>query len=220
MKVYAIGDIHGCFKTFFTLLEKLNYSKEDKLILLGDLIDRGGSSKEVLDLVIDLKNSGFDIGSVMGNHDIMMLESLRSKEGYENWKFYGGDSALRSFGVEHIRDIPDKYFELISDFKAYIVYENYLLVHGGLNFDLEDPLEDTESMMWERNRDGIDKDKLDGKTMLVGHTPKPQSTIEESLEKRRIFLDGGCCYADNPDLGKLFVLELTKKKLYWQTNIE
>ena len=70
---FAIGDIHGCCKTFRRLLESLSLEKTDVVYLLGDLIDRGPDSKGVVEAVICLLADGYDIRSCLGNHEDMML---------------------------------------------------------------------------------------------------------------------------------------------------
>lgn len=220
MRIFAVGDVHGCIKTLNSLLNEIKLKKTDKLIFLGDLIDRGPNSKAVLDLFFSLKSEGYDVNSIIGNHEFMMLESLLAKSKREHWKKQGGDIVLKNFNLAHPEQIPKKYFDLISSFPLFLELGGYILVHAGLNFDIDNSFEDKDAMIWERNREGIDTTKLDGKTMLVGHTPKSLDEIKESLNSSRIFLDGGCVYKNNHKLSKLFALELNEKKLYWQSNID
>ena len=79
-RVFAIGDIHGCYKTLKTLLfDEIKITKDDELIFLGDLIDRGLKSKKVLKLILRLKRNGFKVSCLMGNHEIMLLKSIKSE---------------------------------------------------------------------------------------------------------------------------------------------
>lgn len=219
-KIFAIGDIHGCFYSFFDLLNKLGPSKEDEIILLGDLVDRGPRSKEVLDFVIDLKSDGFDIKCVYGNHEIMMMEALKSDLHESSWLKAGGSQTLGSFKIESTKGIPFKYFEMFKEFEFYFERGNYLLTHGGLNFKLNNPLEDTASMPWTRNHiSEIDSDKIQGRKLVVGHTPKTQDEIVKSLDKKIIYLDGGLVFKNKrKGLGDLYSLELKSKKLFWTDN--
>jgi serine/threonine protein phosphatase 1 len=76
-RLFAISDIHGCYRTFYDLvIRKINLKKSDRLILLGDYIDRGDQSKEVVDFIIDLKEKGFDLTMLKGNHEAMLLRVL------------------------------------------------------------------------------------------------------------------------------------------------
>tara|TARA_B100000287_G_scaffold435489_1_gene504060 strand:+ start:6883 stop:7686 length:804 start_codon:yes stop_codon:yes gene_type:complete len=70
MSTYIIGDVHGCFQQFTNLLKKINYNKDkDKIILTGDLVNRGPESLSVLNYCMADQN----ITTVLGNHDLYLL---------------------------------------------------------------------------------------------------------------------------------------------------
>ena len=80
-RLFAIGDIHGCFDSLKELIEhKIHLQKNDKLILLGDYIDRGDKSKEVIDFIIKLQEDGYDLVPLLGNHESMLLNVHKNKE--------------------------------------------------------------------------------------------------------------------------------------------
>ena len=111
MTRYAIGDIHGGSKTFRALLDTLNLKHNDRLYLLGDYVDRGNDSKGVLDLILQLIDSGYDLRPVRGNHDDMMLRNFSgdldmfSSLWLEGW----GSYTLTSFGITAPEMIPSRY---------------------------------------------------------------------------------------------------------------
>ena len=85
-RLIAIGDIHGCFDALRELIEqKVRLVKTDKLILLGDYIDRGDQSKAVVDYIIQLSQGGFDIFPLMGNHEAMLLDTLENESNLVEW---------------------------------------------------------------------------------------------------------------------------------------
>lgn len=98
MNRYVISDIHGCFLTFQELLSKIGFSKSDELILLGDYINRGKRSKEVLDTIIELQSQDYQITALRGNHEDMVFDSLELEE----WTA-GEAETLRSFGIIHLK---------------------------------------------------------------------------------------------------------------------
>jgi serine/threonine protein phosphatase 1 len=75
MGIWAISDIHGCYRTFEALIEKIGLCKEDELHLLGDYIDREPGSKEVLDLILKLKSENYHVHCLLGNHEIMLFHA-------------------------------------------------------------------------------------------------------------------------------------------------
>ena len=70
-RTFGIGDIHGCANTAKKLLfEEIKIDKEDELYFLGDYIDRGQRSKEVVDLILELKNENYKVNALRGNHSM------------------------------------------------------------------------------------------------------------------------------------------------------
>lgn len=220
-RTFAIGDIHGCYRTFKKLLfEVLAVSTEDTIYLLGDYIDRGPRSRKVLKLILKMKSMGFHIKPLMGNHEIMLLGSIFSPLKFQGWMRSGGHSTLESFKVEHPANIKEKYLDFITNLPFFYETEDFIIVHGGLNFDSEKPLEEFESMPWIRNGI-IDKTKIGNRRIIVGHTPSPLERIKKSLQEDRILLDGGCVLAKaNRELGYLVALELETMQLHTQQCID
>ena len=76
-KQWVIADVHGCYKTFVNLLEyKVQLSQDDQLFLLGDYIDRGVGSKEIIDYIADLQESGYKVYTLRGNHEDVLFTLL------------------------------------------------------------------------------------------------------------------------------------------------
>ena len=98
MRTLAIGDIHGCNTAFRTLMEAIQLSPDDFLIFLGDYIDRGPNSKEVVSGVIDYCKSERAV-ALRGNHEVMVLAAREDPLKAHLWSSYGGDEALRSYGA-------------------------------------------------------------------------------------------------------------------------
>src|SRR6478736_5094582 len=110
MRVFAISDIHGCAKTFVSLVEKvIKLTREDKLFLLGDYIDRGPDSKGVIDYIIQLEQKGFDVTALRGNHEEMLLKGITDSHFLEMFLKNGGDKTLEGFGVKHPKELPIEY---------------------------------------------------------------------------------------------------------------
>jgi len=81
MSTYVIGDVHGCFKQFIGLLKKINYNKiKDRIILTGDLVNRGPESLAMLNFCMKDSN----ITTVLGNHDLYLMYCYQSIKAREN----------------------------------------------------------------------------------------------------------------------------------------
>ncbi len=219
---FAISDIHGCAKTFRKLVsEVINLSKEDTLYLLGDYINKGPDSKGVLDFIFELRWSGYTLKCLRGNHEQYLIDGLTYS--WEEIAFIGrgGRETLQSFGVEKVHDIPSGYLNFISSLPFFFEPEHYLLVHAGLNFDLEDPFKDDYSMLNIRNME-VDLTKTGNKKIIHGHVPVSYLEIEKTWAHpcNHISIDGGCVYSHIDGLNHLVALDIQSGLLYHQKNID
>jgi len=215
-RLFAIGDIHGCFKTFYELvIREIDLKKKDKLILLGDYIDRGTQSKEVVDFIIDLQAKGFDVVPLTGNHEAMLLSSYNDPSMFYLWSMNSCETTLLSFGVENVLDIGKHYIDFFSGLKYYESIGNFLFVHAGFN-DLDaDPFNDREHMIWE-SRLYYENQVLWGKTIIHGHRPKTLEYVRKKISENSgvIPIDTGCVYGRASGYGYLSALDVNKMILY------
>lgn len=224
MRKIAISDIHGCVKTFKYLLEeKIKLHPRDHLFLLGDYIDRGPDSKGVIDYIFYLKEAGYQLSCLLGNHEEMLLQYFTDSLMRDIWENNGGMDTMRSFRVKRAEDIPDKYMKFFQELKLFHEEDNYILVHAGLNTKGARPFEDRETILWSRKwNESIDYDWLDGRYILHGHTPHERSEIKnlwKSLPaKKYLCIDGGCVFDHRPGLGTLVGYDMTNDKLYFTAN--
>lgn len=226
MRKFAVSDVHGCAKSFRALVQKkIDLGPKDELYLLGDYIDRGPDSKDVIDFIIELKNAGFKVHCLRGNHEDMMLSALNSKKDLDLWVYNGGGATLKSFKAQGVDQISIRYINLIKEFDFYLKVDDYLLVHAGLNFRQQDPLTVNKDMLWIRYwTDRINKRWLGNRKIIYGHTPVTETRIREDaaiIDKLQFLnIDCGCYYSHKPDKGKLCAYELTSQQVYFQENIE
>jgi serine/threonine protein phosphatase 1 len=97
-RLFFIGDIHGCSKTFRKLITGvIGIRKSDSIYCIGDYIDRGPGSREVIDFIISLRQSGFRVYTLRGNHEQMLLDSGKGANAFSLWLMNGGDTTLESF---------------------------------------------------------------------------------------------------------------------------
>jgi len=221
---YVISDIHGCLKTFKQLLKLIDFNKKDTLYLLGDYIDRGPNSKGVIDFIWELINDGFTVKCLIGNHEQMLLKAYRDPEKLNHWIRNGGDITLNSFSVKEVSEIPRNYIDWLKTLHFYTIIDHYILVHAGLNFKINQPLDDKYSMLWIRNwHDQINEDWLGDNMIVHGHTTQTKQEIESYLSQKKcsvIDIDGGCVFSHIEDKGYLCAFDLNNQKLHFQKNID
>ena len=217
---YAISDIHGCIKTFKALLSKINFSKADELYLLGDYIDKGPKSKEIIDYIWGLQASGHTIHCLKGNHEQMMLDTLIDGSQLSSWLLHGGWNTISSFKVRWLKEIPDRYIHWMKQLPYYFELDDYILVHAGLDFKYQNPFKSKRSMLWSRNwQDSINYNWLGHRVIIHGHTPRLKNHINKSFNeikaKQYLNIDNGC-FIDKSGYGHLLAFDMTNQHLYSQ----
>lgn len=220
-RAFAISDIHGCIQTFRALVEVIQLKREDTLYLLGDYIDRGPDSKGVIDFILYLKQEGFHVITLRGNHEQMLLDALSNPLALERFLVNGGDKTMASFGISRPVHLDVSYLSFFNSLEYHSTFKNIILVHAGLNGEISDPLEDKEAMLW------IRRFKIKpsfNKIVVHGHTPVALESITDMIENREkglhIDIDNGCVYGVNQFYGNLCCLDLNTFQLYKQPNID
>lgn len=230
---FAISDIHGCAKTLrHALFESIRLRKTDQLFLLGDYIDRGPDSRDVLDCIMDLQLRGYKVQALRGNHEQLMLDAYNAigkagaAEALDCWIQGGGQATLRSFGVASPAQVPKRYWDWLAKLSYYIVLDDYYLVHAGFKLTGTDPLKDTDAMLWIRNWQKPELQQWAGsRLILFGHTPQARSGIERQIQQmeqqRCCCIDGGCVYAGlRAEMGNLCIFDLDLQKPVFLPNLD
>jgi len=232
MSKWIIPDIHGCANTLKTLVENMiKATKGDELFFLGDYIDRGPRSKEVIDYLMELQANGYNIHCLKGNHEDYCIQAYEADNKshlfkpsvQKSWEAVGAAETFKSFGVKRPRDIPHPYIEWMRNLQFYYELDSYILVHAGMNFNVKDPFEDTHSMIWTRSFK-VDYGKTGGRRIIHGHIPVDFSFIDLVIRNPRgydfIALDNGVFVTDKAGMGNLMAFNPDDNTLLAQTNLD
>ena len=223
MNTYIVSDIHGCNKTFRKALKSIRLKKKDTLIILGDLIDRGPDSKGVLDTVFLLLEHGFNVISIRGNHEQMFLDSFEEVSMKVNWMKNGGKETLKSFLTSDIERIPKKYVDFIKSTKLYLEIDDFILVHAGVNMNIEQPFSDVHSLLWLREWEKLfNQEWLRNRRVIHGHTPMSNRDIISQFENNEqiICIDNGSYMKNKEVYGAICVLKLDDLSLHFEKRID
>jgi serine/threonine protein phosphatase 1 len=221
-RLLTISDIHGCFDTFHELVvNRIKLTKSDKLVLLGDYIDRGSKSREVIDFIIDLINSGYNIVPLAGNHESMLIDSFRDQSLLPVWLMNSGETTLESFEIGSIDNIDKKYLDFLTNLSYYHRSGKFLFVHAGFNDYESDPFSDTHGMIWNchpKYNNPLLRDQI----IIHGHRPMTMNHVMEKIAAYSavIPIDTGCVYGTNIGYGHLSALEVNSMELIAVENIE
>ena len=207
-RAYAIGDIHGRLDLLDALLAKIHAELERRparktlLLFVGDLIDRGPNSAQVIGRLRTYRHPGVRPVFILGNHEEVLLRILAGDSDLiTRWRWFGGTQCLESYGVdvsqlaalhsqaqlEMVRKaIPREHVEFIESFADSCRFGDYLFVHAGIRpgVALEEQLQ--SDLRWIREPFLFD-DTDHGFTVVHGHT------ISAEVEERanRIGIDTG-----------------------------
>jgi serine/threonine protein phosphatase 1 len=195
MKTFVFGDVHGALTKLERLLESCRAVAQDqpaKLIFLGDYIDRGPHSKEVVETLIELTAQAPDsILCLLGNHEALALAALEGDRAETAWQVHGGMATLRSYGVTSARALPRSHLDWFRSLPR--KYDDGLrfFVHAGIDPDRPLDEQDPEALLW--IREPFLSDTRDyGRLVVHGHTPI--LTGGPDLRPNRLNIDTGAAY--------------------------
>jgi len=207
-RVYAIGDVHGRDDLLGDLLNQIEADNDDRprarthIVFLGDLIDRGPASKQVIERLSCYAPSGMTPVFLAGNHEEVLLRLLSGEHGFvESWLKFGGAQCLRSYGVDpapmlHMPSkraaaiiataIPTAHAEFLRNFADTFRIGDYLFVHAGIRpgVALDDQVQ--ADLRWIR-KPFLDTIDDHGFVVVHGHTIKDRI----DLRHNRIGIDTG-----------------------------
>ncbi|MCX7678480.1 MAG: serine/threonine protein phosphatase [Spirochaetes bacterium] len=170
---YIVGDIHGCVDKLVRLYEicKREMSNGDVMIFLGDYIDRGKYSYDVIEFLLRIKNQHKTI-FLTGNHEQMLLEFLEGKDIYGNYFYNGGGATQRSYcerlGSFHI---PKTHWQFYRSLVLYYEADDFIAVHAGIDPHVNDlKAQNAEDVIWIREKFYKSRVRFP-KTVIFGHTP-------------------------------------------------
>ncbi|WP_211746621.1 metallophosphoesterase family protein [Paenibacillus sp. Marseille-Q4541] len=212
IRTIVISDLHGCYDEFNALLRKVKYQPEqDQLILLGDYVDRGPRSKEVVDQIMQLQRE-HGIVVIRGNHDQLFLDAILKNED-ARWIRNGARQTLESYceislspeqldqatyeeAKAYIKTHFSHHLEFLTSLPYYYETDTHLFVHAGINpfyTDFKDQPED--DFIWIREMFHDQATHLD-KMVVFGHTPTLHLHERADIwfQDDKIGIDGACAY--------------------------
>lgn len=191
-RLVAIGDVHGCLGALTQLLREIGPRAGDHLVFVGDYVDRGPDSAEVLDKLILLargaSDGGYDVTFLRGNHEQMMLDARDGGTGdLQLWLRNGGRTTLDSYAARLPQSeawigrpwatiVAEDHWRFIEATKLHLVVGRYVFVHGGLDPSLSPGQNllrpNLTALLWERRHleAGADLSAWRGSVVVCGHT--------------------------------------------------
>jgi serine/threonine protein phosphatase 1 len=207
-RAYAIGDVHGRLDLLDKLLQKIEddiarrEERKGLLVFVGDLIDRGPNSAQVIERLRTYKHPGIRTVFLLGNHEEVLLRILSGDADLiTKWRCFGGTECLNSYGVDtdrltRLRDvdalevvrsaIPKEHVRFLQSFDDSCRFGDYLFVHAGIRPGVEIDQQRQSDLRWIREPFLFD-DTDHGFIVVHGHTIRP----EVEVRPNRIGIDTG-----------------------------
>jgi serine/threonine protein phosphatase 1 len=207
MRVYAVGDIHGCLRQLDQLLEMIAKDAQGApakclAVFLGDYVDRGPDSKGVIDRLLSHPLPQFEVHYIRGNHEQSLLDFLADPNIYRFWKGYGAQETLMSYGVIPPRfdhddalletqrrlevALPKEHLAFLQELPLSFSIGGYFFAHAGARPGLALGEQVAKDLMWVRE-EFIESDYDFGKMVVHGHTPTDAPVVRAN----RIGIDTG-----------------------------
>ncbi|MFL6725917.1 MAG: metallophosphoesterase [Sphingomicrobium sp.] len=207
-RAYVVGDVHGRLDLLEDLLAKIHAELQHRpaaktlLVFVGDLIDRGPSSAQVIERLRTYRRSGIKPVFLLGNHEEVLLRILQGdSQLITKWRWFGGSECLQSYGVDPaqlaglreeeslavVRDaVPAAHVEFLESFVDSCRFGDYLFVHAGIRPGVDLEQQRQSDLRWIREPFLMD-DTDHGFIVVHGHT------ISDQVEERdnRIGIDTG-----------------------------
>jgi serine/threonine protein phosphatase 1 len=194
-KIFVVGDIHGCLDKLCALMDKIpiNFT-QDQLIFIGDYIDRGSSSLEVVEYLIDLKKRWPATVFLKGNHEDMLEKYLDGSDRF-TYLLNGGQRTLDAYlnrpNNPGEYPVPPAHLEFFKSLHRYYQTDDYIFVHAGLRKKVPLESQKTIDLFW--IRDEFIYSEFDfGKRVIFGHTPFKEPLVHTN----KIGIDTGAVYGN------------------------
>jgi serine/threonine protein phosphatase 1 len=211
-RVYAVGDVHGRIDLLQETLLKIDrhraaYPIENALeVMLGDYIDRGPSSFDVIELLSTRDRDGTIC--LKGNHETFLLDFLQAPSILTPWQRCGGRETLVSYGIEPplnaspkeqeklasllANRLPAHQYNFLISLPLSFTLGDYFFVHAGVRPGIDLSCQSAEDLLWIRD-DFLSYEGSFGKIVVHGHTPVSEPEIHDN----RINLDTGAFATGN-----------------------
>ena len=149
---YVIPDIHGRYDLLCDGLAEIAVraaGKTSVIVTIGDYVDKGPDSREVIDRLLSGVGEGFSLVALKGNHDAMMVDALRDPAKMAAWIAKGGDAALASYGGDPSA-VPQTHIDWLGGLRLMHIDTHRLYVHAGVDHEIPLNQQSEETLLWKR----------------------------------------------------------------------
>jgi serine/threonine protein phosphatase 1 len=176
-RLIAIGDVHGCGHALDALIDSIRPTADDTLVFIGDMVDQGPETREVLERIIELK-SRCEVVLIEGNHEELMFKARESQAAFLYWEHCGGALTIDSyhFGGK-LSDVLATHWELLAECLPYYETDEFIFTHANYLPDEPMDLQPGYELRWAVLEPKKVRPHLSEKTVFVGHTEQRDGEV-------------------------------------------
>ena len=194
-RIFVMSDIHGQYELFLKMLDKIGLKREDLLVIIGDICDRGKKSYEIYMKCMKMIKLGYNLKFILGNHEDMLLEDLENDypiryeteySVFRNSKYFENKD-MKDWHEENFLEEIEWLVKWLKNCPLIISGNENIFVHAGL--DLKKVLEkqEKETVLWTREEfwlmENVELEEYTGKNIYFGHTPNINGRISKKTDR-------------------------------------
>ena len=194
-RIFVMSDIHGQYDLFLKMLGKIDLKREDLLVIMGDICDRGEKSYEIYMKCMKMIKLGYNLKFILGNHEDMLLEDLENDypiryeteySVYRNSKYFDKKN-MKNWHEENFRVEIEWLVEWLKNCPLIIFGNENIFVHAGLDLQTALKEQERETVLWTREEfwlmENVELEEYRGKNTYFGHTPNINGRISQKTDK-------------------------------------
>ena len=194
-RIFVMSDIHGQYDLFLKMLDRIDLKREDLLVIIGDICDRGKKSYEIYMKCMKMRKLGYNLKFILGNHEDMLLEDLENDypiryeteySVFRNSKYFENKD-MKDWHEENFLEEIEWLVKWLKNCPLIISGNENIFVHAGL--DLKKVLEkqEKETVLWTREEfwlmENVELEEYKGKNIYFGHTPNINGRISKKTDR-------------------------------------
>ncbi|BBM57808.1 metallophosphoesterase [Leptotrichia trevisanii] len=194
-RIFIMSDIHGQYDLFLKMLGKIDLKREDLLVIMGDVCDRGEKSYEIYMKCMKMIKLGYNLKFILGNHEDMLLEDLENDypiryeteySVFRNSKYFDKKN-MKNWHEENFRVEIEWLVEWLKNCPLIIFGNKNIFVHAGLDLQTALKEQERETVLWTRKEfwlmENVELEEYRGKNIYFGHTPNINGRISQKTDK-------------------------------------
>lgn len=194
-RIFVMSDIHGQYDLFLKMLDRIDLKREDLLVIIGDICDRGKKSYEIYMKCMKMIKLGYNLKFILGNHEDMLLEDLENDypiryeteySVFRNSKYFENKD-MKDWHEENFLEEIEWLVKWLKNCPLVISGNENIFVHAGLDLNKGLEKQEKETVLWTREEfwlvENVELEEYKGKNIYFGHTPNINGRVSKKTDR-------------------------------------